>query len=247
MLRPRILVFLAVAAAAASGFVRLGLWQLDRLEQKQAANATVAARLQSAPAPLAEVLADTATARYRRTMVRGSWDYANELVLTSRSRQGSPGVYVITPLKLEGGVPAVLVNRGWVYAADGMTVDLAVWAEGDSGDVWGFAETYTHGTGPVSTSSVARGVRRLTADSVAARIPYPIVAVLVVQQDTAAAEGINHPVRVGPPILDEGSHRSYAFQWFAFAVITLIGAMAVVRKERATELHERRKDFHRSG
>jgi surfeit locus 1 family protein len=235
MVRPRILAFLAIALLATLGFLRLGWWQLDRLADRRAANAVVASRLQAAPAPLSEVLTDTATARYRYTAVRGTWDYDNELVLTSRSRQGSPGVYVITPLQPEDGGPAVLVNRGWVYAADGMTVDLAVWTEGDSGQVSGFVETYTHGAGPVSTPSAARGVRRLTADSIAARIPYPIVPVLVVQQDTSAAAGASHPVRVEPPTLAEGSHRSYAIQWFAFATITVIGTLAVVRKERGAD------------
>jgi surfeit locus 1 family protein len=87
----------------------------------------------------------------------------------------------------------------------------------------------------VSTSSVVRGVRRLTADSVAARLPYPIAPVLVVQQDTATAPGMTHPVRIEAPSLAEGSHRSYAIQWFAFAIITVIGTLAVIRKERMAE------------
>jgi surfeit locus 1 family protein len=233
MLRPRILVFLVVALVATSGFVRLGFWQLDRLRQRQTANAAIARYLELPPAPLADVIADTTGARHRRTFVRGTWDYGNQLVLTARSRQGSPGVHVITPLQPDAGGPAVLVNRGWVYAADGMTVDLTAWTEGDTANVSGFVETFTQGNGPVSTSSVARGVRRLTADSIVARIPYPIAPVLIVQQDTTAAEGVNHPVRLEPPMLGEGSHRSYAFQWFAFAAITLIGTAAVLRRERA--------------
>jgi cytochrome oxidase assembly protein ShyY1 len=34
------------------------------------------------------------------------------------------------------------------------------------------------------------------------------------------------------PVLDDGPHRSYAFQWFCFAAIALGGAIAVVRRER---------------
>jgi cytochrome oxidase assembly protein ShyY1 len=34
------------------------------------------------------------------------------------------------------------------------------------------------------------------------------------------------------PALDEGPHRGYAIQWFAFAVIALVGAGAVVVRER---------------
>lgn len=231
MPRPRILVFLAVALVATAGFVRLGFWQLSRLGERQEANHSLAGRLESPPASFAEIVADTTGARYRRTSVRGTWDYAHQLVLTARSRQGSPGVHVLTPLRPADGGPAVLVNRGWIYAADGMTADLDVWAEGDSAQVTGFVDTFTNLPGPVSTPSVVRAVRRLTADSLAARFPYPIAPVLVVQQDTAAAEGRSHPVRVEPPSLSEGSHRSYALQWFAFALITVIGTAAVLRRE----------------
>jgi cytochrome oxidase assembly protein ShyY1 len=33
-------------------------------------------------------------------------------------------------------------------------------------------------------------------------------------------------------VLDEGPHRSYAIQWFAFAFIAIGGAAAVVLRER---------------
>jgi cytochrome oxidase assembly protein ShyY1 len=39
-------------------------------------------------------------------------------------------------------------------------------------------------------------------------------------------------VRVPPPTLDEGAHRSYAIQWFAFALITVIGTAAVLSRSR---------------
>jgi surfeit locus 1 family protein len=230
--RTRLIAFVAVAALAVAGFVRLGFWQLGRLAERRAANAAVQGRLEMPPADVADIAADTATARFRRTVVRGQWDYANELVLTSRSRQGSPGVHLITPLRPADGGVAVLVNRGWVYAADGMTVDLARWAERDSGVVEGFVETYTDFAGPVATPSAPRGVRRLTGDSVAARIPYPILPILVVQGDTATIPSQEHPVRVPPPTLDEGAHRSYAIQWFAFALITVIGTAAVLSRSR---------------
>ena len=52
------------------------------------------------------------------------YDFANEYALASRTRQGSPGVNIMTPLRIAGTDTAVLVNRGWVYAPDAMTVDL---------------------------------------------------------------------------------------------------------------------------
>ena len=42
----------------------------------------------------------------------------------------------------------------------------------------------------------------------------------------------DRPVRVPPPALDEGSHMSYAIQWFSFATVALVGGAAFVRADR---------------
>jgi hypothetical protein len=38
--------------------------------------------------------------------------------------------------------------------------------------------------------------------------------------------------RLTPPPLDDGPHLNYAIQWFAFAVIALVGAGVVIRQRR---------------
>jgi surfeit locus 1 family protein len=40
------------------------------------------------------------------------------------------------------------------------------------------------------------------------------------------------PLAVDPPPLDEGSHASYAFQWFSFATIAVVGFFVVVIRRR---------------
>jgi surfeit locus 1 family protein len=47
-------------------------------------------------------------------VLRGEWVPARTLFLDNRQMQGRPGFYVVTPLKLQGGAAAVLVERGWV-------------------------------------------------------------------------------------------------------------------------------------
>jgi cytochrome oxidase assembly protein ShyY1 len=43
------------------------------------------------------------------------------------------------------------------------------------------------------------------------------------------------PIRLAEPTLGEGSHKSYAVQWFAFAAIALIGVGTLVYQDnRAT-------------
>ncbi|MGH7668030.1 MAG: SURF1 family protein, partial [Gemmatimonadaceae bacterium] len=40
------------------------------------------------------------------------------------------------------------------------------------------------------------------------------------------------PLRIMPPPLDEGPFRSYAIQWFAFALISIGGATFIALKDR---------------
>ena len=49
--------------------------------------------------------------------------------MTGRTRSGSPGVHILTPLRIPESDTALLVNRGWVYSPDARTVDLTRWRE----------------------------------------------------------------------------------------------------------------------
>lgn len=224
------LLFCALAIAAASLFVRLGLWQVSRLHERQARNAVIAAQRLDAPVEFSALPRDTGAAHYRSAHLEGRYDYAHELVLANRTRQGSPGVEILTPVRITGSDTAVLVNRGWVYSPDGSSVDLPRWREGDSAHVQGYVETYPPDAGVTTSVFGPRVVRRASRSEIAAKVPDPVAPYfLIVTSDTA---GRDHPARRAVPVLDEGPHRSYAIQWFSFALIAIGGAAAVVFRER---------------
>src|SRR5688500_18342172 len=134
----RLLAAILVSLAAASLFARLGFWQLARHAERRDFNRLVASRVDSLPVPLQALPRDTALARFRRVRVEGMFDWEHQIVLAARSRSGSPGVYLLAPLRRAGTDSAVLVNRGWVYSPDALRVDLARWGEADSASLEGF-------------------------------------------------------------------------------------------------------------
>ena len=224
----RIIVFCVLALAAALVFVRLGLWQLDRLRDRRAFNATIVAQQLGAPMPLVDLPRDTARAHYRAASVDGTYDYDHELIYSNRTRRGSPGVDILTPVRVAGRDTAVLVNRGWVYSPDGASVDLARWREGTTARLKGYVELTTADTA-LAVSRHARLIRHVSRAELVDKIPYPVAPYyLVAFGDTT---DLSHPARRDIPVLDDGPHRGYALQWFSFALIAIAGAGIVVYRD----------------
>ena len=95
-------------------FILLGLWQLDRAEQKRALIENYVARSDEPPLRLVGEQADAAHMRNRRVFARGHYDSSRQLLLDNKIQQSRPGYHVLTPFFLSDEQVAVLVNRGWV-------------------------------------------------------------------------------------------------------------------------------------
>lgn len=227
----RYILLSVIGLAVALGCFRLSKWQIDRLGERRERNAMLADRMSGKPRPLSEIPNDSAAAaQYRRLSVRGVFDYEHEFALALRAREGSPGVYILTPLRLPDG-RTLLTVRGWVYAPDGMTIDFARWREGDSVDAQGFIDTFVSARGPVTMESRPQLVRQLVRDSLLLRLgegtqllPY----VLVLTTPVVARE--TTPARLSPPAITAGPHLSYAIQWAVFGIIALVGTFLALRR-----------------
>ena len=226
----RSIAFCLLALIAAAVFLRLGVWQLARLHEKVRRNASIAAQQLQPSTQLASVPRDTAGAHYRKATVLGRFDYDQEVVLGGRSHQGSPGVDLLTPLRSAASDTAILVDRGWVYSPDGASVDRTRWRERDTATITGYIEVYAPDADVTHSTRHPRVVRRVSRAELASRIPYPLAPYYIVATGDSA-DG-PHPARRELPALDEGPHRSYAMQWFAFAAIALAGAGLVIARER---------------
>ena len=201
-----------VAIVVATACVLLGRWQLDRLAQRRARNAVLAARLALPPLPVRrDITADAV--RQRRVVARGVYDFAAERTWPGRSFQGTPGVALVTPLHLTDG-SVVLVDRGWVPSPDAFHVDHRLYREPDTATVRGIALIPPRGRGDVEVTA-------------AGLLPF------VIQLETPEPppnRGL--PRRWPPPAFDDGPHLSYAIQWFSFALIALVGTAVLIRKGR---------------
>lgn len=210
---------IAIASVAAIVCVGAGVWQIDRLGQRRAKNARLAARLALPPIELRGEGISADSARERRIVARGVYDFTQERIRPLRSFDGAPGVALITPLRLADG-SAVLVDRGWVPSPDAVHVDQGVYREPDTATVEGFGFIAPRG--------------RADADPARLRdsVPYSLLPFVLQQTGMTAPKGL--PRRWPSPVLDDGPHLSYAIQWFSFAVIIIVGTVALLRRPGAT-------------
>lgn len=225
------LVVLLVAAL----FVALGLWQLSRLEERQLANTVGESRFTSEPVETSVLLGsaagDTTSLTYRRAISTGVFDPINEVLIRSQIHLGIAGFHVITPLVGESG-EAVLVNRGWVPLVldevpveDALPPDVPVTVEG-----WVNSTQERRGFGPTDPEDGRLvTMARVDIERIQQQVPYPLAPVYLV----AIGERANElPVPTDLPSFDdEGPHLAYSIQWFAFAIIGLVGYVFLTRRQ----------------
>lgn len=114
-----------VVAVLVPVFVSLGQWQWQKAAVKEERQATLDARAGQPAVQLTTSPADPDAMRYRRVVVRGTFEAQHQILIENRFHQERPGFHVVTPLRIEShdGVAGddirgmhVLVNRGWVPA-----------------------------------------------------------------------------------------------------------------------------------
>ena len=118
MIAPRWKFWLITVAAvlATLATLSLGQWQLNRAAEKRAIqeqrdqqgerSALDNAAFMALSTPLEEL--------HRPVQLKGHWLADQTVFLDNRQMNAKPGLYVITPLKIEGSSAVVVVQRGWI-------------------------------------------------------------------------------------------------------------------------------------
>jgi surfeit locus 1 family protein len=234
-LKTTILVIAAVLV-----MIRLGVWQLDRLDQRRAFNERVEAQLAEELLVLASqnLDLDLYNMEYRTAEVSGEFDHEHQVVLRNQDWQGNLGVHLITPLILEGEERAILVDRGWVPYDDFVGGKLAQYDDPGSVQIKGAirrsqSKPLIGGRAdilPGPDEPVLFAWNWINISNISRQIPYELLPVYLVRAPNPTENQL--PYRTQQELdLTEGSHLGYAFQWFTFAAILAIGYPIFVRKE----------------
>ena len=91
----------------------LGSWQVQRLSWKSDLISNYNNNFQQAPITVKELFKDRKNNKYRRTVIYGEYDHANEIQIIGKTYEGNAGFHIITPFILENN-EIIYINRGWV-------------------------------------------------------------------------------------------------------------------------------------
>ena len=100
---PRAVLVTAVVVIATATCVRLGFWQLSRMQQKHAVHSAQRALLEREPVDVTSSLPRIAPEAGARAHVRGRWEPAAHVLLSGRSHLGAAGVSLVSGVRLGSG------------------------------------------------------------------------------------------------------------------------------------------------
>jgi surfeit locus 1 family protein len=193
----------------------LGNWQSGRADTKRALQARYDAAVREAPIHVGSALLDRDSVLFRKLEVEGVFDDAHTILLDNRVLNGVAGYHVLTPLRIEGGALALLVNRGWV--ATGRSREQVPVPPTPTGRVRleGMAvDPHTRYVELAPTTPQGRVWQNLDFARYAATSGLNLQPVLLLQT-SSLPDGLQR----NWPRPDTGvdTHVSYAFQWYSLA------------------------------
>lgn len=256
--RPLWILSHLLVLALVVAMVILGLWQLRRLDDRQALIEMLEARQREPVADVRDVVPDGAEIgdeaiedlRYRTVQATGTYEPDDGVIVPNRSYEGTPGGWVLTPLRLDDGT-AVVVHRGFIgFDRSG---DLIA-PDPPEGEVTVQGLVYPSEQrgrfGPVDPPEGRLDqLARADVERLDAQVSYDLLPLYVQLERSEPAEPAANPtalseipplVALGAPEVDEGPHLSYAVQWFIFSTIAVLGYPLVLRRVALQEGRERR-------
>ena len=257
IIRP-ILAIIAVIICLA--MVRLGIWQLDRAEQKKVILTQSIDRSKQTAVPVQSLLildSNFNTFRFRRVTASGSYLSKQSILVDNQVYEQNVGYALMTPFKLSGSGDVILVDRGWLSV--GLSRDVLPNFDTPEGKVLIEGRLNLPYAKPpiwndkydVSDGMVWQHLPITEFNTQTGLSAVPLVLELAPNnakhpsnnaEASNNAEGSNSAAVVNwQPINDEWvfKHQAYAFQWFSMALVFAIACLILLVKSirNTKELH----------
>lgn len=202
--------------------ISLGVWQLNRAEEKREILRNQQDNLQKPAIVVDADMPPVEQMRNRRLQVQGTFEPQYQVLIDNKVERGAAGYEVVTPLRIAGTGHFLLVNRGWVPAGKSRARLPAIETPSGQVNLSGLARIETKDVmGSVNRidTNWPAVVRWLDIEALRAETDLELLP-FVLLLDKTAEHGFerNWKFVSAPP----EKSISYAVQWFALAIALLI-------------------------
>lgn len=204
--------------------IRLGLWQIHRLEHRLDNNKVVNSHFAAAPVDLSTALKKghqvDDKSEWTRVTATGTYDVDHEVTVKFSTRDGAPGVDVVTPLVLADG-DAVLVDRGWMATQNTVTKPSVPPPPTGQVTVMGWLRQNNGAHGDAIRPADGQ-IRAISSVALGKTTPYALTDGYLNLRTQSPKS--TRPLAAEPkPELGQGPHFFYALQWWFFAGLAIVG------------------------
>lgn len=205
--------------------ITLGMWQLNRAEEKQLFFKIQEQRVQSEVVVLTpDAPVDIGALKYNKVSASGHYDTAHQFLLDNQINAGVVGYFVLTPFMLEDTAKAVLVNRGWIPLKDRTQLPEVNVTNGQTtilGRINSFPGVGIKLSGAEIPANSWPSVVGLVDSAVLSKtLGYPLLS-FQVELANNQANGYKRDWQTTTLMRPE-QHTAYAVQWFALALILTV-------------------------
>ena len=209
----------------------LGFWQLNRLDQKREFNSVLQSHSSTPIQTLDKVVPDKwnkESSEWMRVTITGSYDPSKAVTIINRSQDGTAGYNSVVPFT-SLNQRTILVNRGFVP----LVMEPPIAPTGEI-EIVGYlrASQARSALGPIDSKEAGNTeFQRFDIPLIAAHVGKTIEPMFLQLIEESTADASQWPAKVALPPLDEGTHMSYAMQWFFFCLVALTAWVVVVRRK----------------
>ena len=231
LLSPRWILIHVAVFSLIFFMLNLGFWQLNRLEDKKDFNSVLRAHTSTPIQPLDQAVPtkwDKASNEWIRVSITGSYDSSKAVTIINRSQDGTAGYNSAVPFTSLGN-RTILVNRGFVP----LVMSTPTIPTGEI-EIIGYlrASQSRSALGPIdSTDASNTEFQRFDVPLISAHVGGVLEPMFLQLIQESPASDTPWPAKVPLPPLDEGTHLSYALQWFFFCLVAFAAWAVVVRRK----------------
>ena len=209
----------------------LGFWQLNRLDQKREFNSVLQSHSSTPIQTLDKAVPDKwnkESSEWMRVTITGSYDPSKAVTIINRSQDGTAGYNSVVPFT-SLNQRTILVNRGFVP----LVMEPPIAPTGEI-EIIGYlrASQTRSALGPIDSKEAGNTeFQRFDIPLISAHVGKTIEPMFLQLIAESPADASQWPAKVALPPLDEGTHMSYALQWFFFCLVALTAWIVVVRRK----------------